>query len=1051
MKILAAFAVFAPLLIAQPDLNSLKELKYRSIGPFRGGRVDAVSGVTSQPNVYYFGATGGGVWKTTDGGATWLPISDGQFKTGSVGAIGVSESDPNVIYVGMGEPDIRGNASHGDGVYKSSDAGKTWKNVGLEDTLHIGAVRVHPRNPDIVYVAALGHLWGPNEQRGVFRTSDGGKTWKQIYTRGVKAGAVDLILDPNNPNVIYAAFWDMHRVPWDLESGGPDSGLFKSTDGGDTWTDLSRNPGMPKGVLGRIGVTVSAVNSERVWALVEAEDGGVFRSDDAGKTWTRVNQERKLRQRAWYYSRIFADPLKPDTVFAVNTSFYRSDDAGKTFNAIRAPHGDVHYLWVAPNDSNRMIESNDGGANVSTNGGRTWTSQDQQPTAQFYRVALDNDFPYHAYGAQQDNSTVRIATRSDEGSIGVRDWYDVGGGESGWLAPDPKNSEIVYAGSYDGLLTRYDHRTGQLRDVAVWPDNPMGSGAEAMKYRFQWTYPIVFSPNDPNTLYCAGDHVFKTTNGGTSWEVISGDLTRNDKSKQGPSGGLITKDNTSIEYYDVIFTMAESPVKPGLIWTGSDDGLVYVTKDGGKHWENVTPKDMPEWMQINTIEASPFDAGTAYFAGTKYQLDDFQPYLYKTTDYGKTWVPISRGIPSRAFTRVVREDPNHRNLLVAGTETGMYVSFNGGDNWQSFQLNLPVVPITDLAFQKRENELVVATQGRAFWIFDDLPLLYQLALGLPADDIKLFQPKDAYRTLRGGFRLPPGGSQGQNPASGVVVYYSFKEKPKDEVTLEFLDDAGHLIHKFSSKPPAKKPTVAEGDEDEDFPPRRPDADRVPAEAGLNRFVWDLHYPDATTFPGLIMWAGNIHGPVIVPGNYKVRLTANGKSETQTVQVKKDPRLSTTPEEYARQLEVAQQIHNKLSQSNDAVIRIRDIRKQLDEYAERVKDQKVVDAAKALAKNLTAVEEALYQTKNRANEDPLNFPIKLNNKLAALEGVVESSDNGPTLQSSQVFEDLASQVNAQLEALKKLTGSDLAAFNKLARDQNVPAVIVSDGQPPTGSH
>jgi hypothetical protein len=598
------------------------------------------------------------------------------------------------------------------------------------------------------------------------------------------------------------------------------------------------------------------------------------------------------------------------------------------------------------------------------------------------------------------------------------------------------------------LLTRYDHRTGQLRDVTVWPDNPMGSGAEAMKYRFQWTYPIVFSPNDPNTLYCAGDHVFKTTNGGTSWEVISGDLTRNDKSKQGPSGGPITKDNTSIEYYDVIFTMAESPVKPGLIWTGSDDGLVYITKDGGKHWENVTPKGLPEWMQINTIEASPFDAATAYFAGTKYQLDDFQPYLYKTTDYGKTWSVITRGIPSRAFTRVIREDPNHRNLLVAGTETGMYVSFNGGDNWQSFQLNLPVVPITDLAFQKRENELVVATQGRAFWIFDDLPLLYQLAPGLPTEDMKLFQPKDAYRTLRGGFRLPPGGAQGQNPTSGVVVYYSFKEKPKDEVTLEFLDDAGHLIHKFSSKPPAKKPTVAEGDEDDDFPPRRPDADRVPAEAGLNRFVWDLHYPDATTFPGLIMWAGNIHGPVIVPGNYKVRLTANGKSETQTVQVKKDPRLSTTPEEYARQLEVAQQIHNKLTQSNDAVIRIRDIRKQLDEYAERVKDQKVVDAAKALSKNLTAVEEALYQTKNRANEDPLNFPIKLNNKLAALEGVVESSDNGPTLQSSQVFEDLASQVNAQLETLKKLTGSDLAAFNKLARDQNVPAVIISDPQPAT---
>jgi photosystem II stability/assembly factor-like uncharacterized protein len=1045
MKILAAFIFFSSILSAQPDLNSLKELKYRSIGPFRGGRVDAVSGVTSQPNVYYFGATGGGVWKTTDGGFSWQPVSDGQFKTGSVGAIGVSESDPNVIYVGMGEPDIRGNASHGDGVYKSTDAGKTWKNVGLEDTLHIGAVRVNPRNPDIVYVAALGHLWGPNEQRGIFRTTDGGKTWKQIYTRGVKAGAVDLILDPGNPNVIYAAFWDMHRVPWDLESGGPDSGLFKSTDGGDTWTDLSRNPGMPKGILGRIGVTVSAANSDRVWALVEAEDGGVFRSDDAGKTWTKVNQNRKLRQRAWYYSRIFADPLKPDTVFAVNTSFYRSDDGGKTFNAIRAPHGDVHYMWIAPNDSNRMIECNDGGANVSTNGGRTWTSQDQQPTAQFYRVALDNDFPYHAYGAQQDNSTVRIATRSDEGSIGVRDWYDVGGGESGWLAPDPKDSEIVYAGSYDGLLTRYDHRTGQLRDVTVWPDNPMGSGAEAMKYRFQWNYPIIFSPNDPNTLYCAGDHVFKTNNGGTSWEVISGDLTRNDKSKQGPSGGPITKDNTSIEYYDVIFTLAESPLKKGVIWSGSDDGLVYVTQDGGKHWENVTPKGMPEWMQINSIEASPFDPGTAYFAGTKYQLDDFQPYLYKTIDYGKTWVPISRGIPSRAFTRVIREDPNHRNLLVTGTETGMYVSFNEGDNWQSFQLNLPVVPITDLAFQKREKELVVATQGRAFWIFDDLPLLYQLTPGLPTEGMKLFQPKDAYRTLRGGFRMPPGGAQGQNPASGAVVYYSLKEKPKDEVTLEFLDDAGRLIHKFSSKPQAKKPT-AEGEDDEDSLP--PDAGRVPTEVGLNRFVWDLRYPDATTFPGLIMWAGNIRGPVIVPGNYQVRLTANGKSETQTLLVKKDPRLNATPEEYARQLEVALQIHNKLSQSNDAVIRIRDIRKQLDDYADRVKDQKVADAAKALARNLTAVEEALYQTKNRANEDPLNFPIKLNNKLAALEGVVESSDNGPTLQSSQVFEDLASQVNAQLEALKKLMGSDLAAFNKLAREENVPAVIVSDQQPAT---
>jgi photosystem II stability/assembly factor-like uncharacterized protein len=1041
MKTLASFFISALLLAAQPDLNSLKELKFRNIGPFRGGRAVAVAGVTSQPNVYYFGATGGGVWKTVDGGAGWTSVSDGQFKTGSVGAIGVSESDPNVVYVGMGEPDIRGNASHGDGVYKTTDAGKTWKNVGLQDSYHIGAVRVHPKNPDVVYVAALGHLWGANDQRGVYRSTDGGKNWKQIYTRGANAGAVDLILDPNSPNVIYAAFWDMHRTPWDLESGGPGSGLFKSTDGGDTWTDLSRNQGMPKGILGRIGISVSPLDSDRLWAIVEAEDGGVFRSENGGRTWTKVNEERKLRQRAWYYSRIFADPLKPDTVFVVNTGFYRSDDGGKTYATIRTPHGDNHYLWIAPNDSNRMIESNDGGANVSTNGGRTWSTIDNQPTAQFYRVALDNDFPYHAYGAQQDNSTVRITTRSDEGSIGARDWYDVGGGESGWLAPDPTNSEIVYAGSYDGLLTRYDHHSGQLRNVTVWPDNPMGSGAEAMKYRFQWTYPIVFSPNDPNTLYCAGDRVFKTTNGGATWEAISGDLTRNDKSKQGPSGGPITKDNTSIEYYDVIFTMAESTLKKGLIWAGTDDGLVHVTQDGGKNWSNVTPKDIPEWIQINSIEPSPFDPATAYFAATNYQLDDFRPYLYKTTDYGKTWKRINSGIPANAFTRVIREDPNHRNALVAGTETGMYISFNGGELWKSFQLNLPVVPITDLAYQKRENELVVATQGRAFWIFDDLPLLYQLAESGSNEDLKLFQPKDTYRTLRGGFRLPPGGAQGQNPAAGAVVYYSFHEKPKDEVTLEFLDNAGKLVHKFSSKPPARKEQAAGGEEEDDSPRRPAGADRVPAEAGLNRFVWDLHYPDATSFPGLIMWAGSVRGPAIVPGIYKVRLTANGKSQTQSFEVKRDPRLTTTPEEYGRQLEVALQIHNKLSQSNEAVIQIRDIRKQLDEYVARVKDAKVSDAAKALAKNLTVVEEALYQTKNRANEDPLNFPIKLNNKLAALEGTVESSDNAPTVQSTQVYEDLASQVNSQLEKLKRIVGTDLAAFNKLVRETNVPAVIV----------
>ncbi len=1055
MRTCAALLASCVLLCAQTDLNTLKELKYRQIGPFRGGRAVAVAGVTSQPGTYYFGGTGGGVFKTTDGGATWVPMSDGQFKTGSVGAIGVSESDPNIVYVGMGEADVRGNASHGDGVYKTLDGGRTWKNAGLQDTEVIGAVRVNPKNPDIVYVAALGHLWGPNPERGVYKTMDGGKTWKQILTRGPKAGAVDLILDPSNPNVIYAGFWEVFRSPWQLESGGPGSGIFKSTDGGETWSDLTRKPGLPKGVVGRIGIAVSPVNSDRVWAIVEAEDGGVFKSDNGGDTWTKENEERKLRQRAWYYSRIVADPRKLDTVYVVNTSFYRSDNGGKTYTAIPTPHGDNHYLWISPADSNRIIECNDGGANISTNGGKTWSTEGNQPTAQFYRVALDNDFPYHAYGAQQDNSTVRTSTRSDDGSITERDWYDVGGGESGWIAPDPKNSEIVYAGSYDGLITRQDKTTGQLRNVTIWPDNTMGAGAEAMKYRFQWTFPLVFSPNDPTALYAGGSVLFKTTNGGQSWEAISGDLTRNDKSKQGPTGGPITKDNTSIEYYDTVFTVIESPLKKGLTWVGTDDGLVQLTQDGGKHWENVTPKDVPEWSQINTIEASPFDAGTAYVAATKYKLDDFAPYLYKTTDYGKTWTKIVNGIGGRAFTRTIREDPNHRDLLVAGTETGMYISFNGGQNWQSFQMNLPVVPISDIAFQKREKEMVVATQGRAFWIFDDLPMLYQLNAAVLKEKVHLFQPKDTYRTLRGGFRLPIGGSAGQNPPAGAVIYYSLAEKPKGDIALEILDSNGKLVRKYSSrlepKPrhPAGAPSFEEEEED-DNPRRRPGANRLPNEAGLNRFVWDLHYADATTFPGLIMWAGNTRGPAVSPGKYQVRLSAEGVTQTETFEVKKDPRLTTTPRDYARQLEVAMQIYNKLSETNAAVVEIRQVRAQLDEYAERVKNPKVVDAAKALAKKLTAVEEDLYQTKNRASEDPLNFPIKLNNKIAALLGVVESSDDPPTAQVSQVYEDLATQTNVQLAALKKLMSGDLPSFNKLIRDENIPAVVVEPAEAAIGT-
>ncbi len=1025
--------------------NPLSGLRWRNIGPHRGGRSIAVAGVPSQPMVYYFGGTGGGVFKTTDGGVNWEPVSDGQgFGTGTVGAIAVAESDPNVVYVGMGESCIRGNFSHGDGVYKSMDAGKTWRRVGLEDSRIIGRVRVHPKNPDLVYVAALGHAAGVNDQRGVFRSKDGGKTWDRVLFKSNKAGAVDLILDPSNANVIYAAIWEARRTPYSLESGGPDSGLWKSTDGGDNWTDISRNPGLPKGVLGRIGVTVSPANPDRVYAIIEADDGGVFRSNDAGKNWTKVNEGRNLRQRAWYYTHIYADPKSADTMYVLNTGFYKSVDGGRTYTTIQVPHGDNHDLWIAPDDPLRMINANDGGANVSSNGGRTWSEQDQA-TAQFYRVSVDNDFPYHVYGAQQDNSTVKIASRSTGIGITVRDWEETAGSESGWVQAHPKDSNIVFGGNYGGYLTRLDHRNGQVRDINVWPDNPMGWGAEGMKYRFQWNFPILFSPHDSNVLYTAGNHLFKTANEGQSWQIISPDLTRNDKSKLGPSGGPITKDNTSVEYYCTIFTAAESPVQKGVIWAGSDDGLVHVTRDGGGKWDNVTPpKDqMPEWIQINTIEASSHDAATAYFAATLYKSDDFRPYLYKTSDYGKTWKKIVNGIGASAFTRVIREDSNRRGLLYAGTETGMYVSFNDGESWQSLQLNLPVVPITDLAIHKRDKDLVAATQGRSFWILDDLTVLHQFKDTIAAADVHLFKPEESYRMPGGGFRIPSGAAIGENPPAGASLWYHLKEKPKGEVTIEILDAAGKSIKKFSSKPP-EAPAAAPGGEEGAFFGGGAPA-RVAAEKGLNRFTWDYRYPDATRFPGLIMWAGSTSGPKAVPGAYQVKLSVDGKLLTETFEVRKDPRIPATQEELQKQFDLLSKIRDKLTETHNAISNIRDVRRQVDDYAKRVGGQQgmqpVVDSAKSLNEKLTAIEQELYQTKNQSSQDPLNFPIKLNNKLATLGGSIAGPDSQPTDQHYAVFEDLNARINAQLEKLRQVMDSEVPAFNKLAREKEVPAVFV----------
>jgi len=1059
VRLIIALALLTTPLYAQSDL--LKQLQYRSIGPYRGGRSAAVTGVPSQPFVYYYGSTGGGVWKSTDGGINWESVSDNSvFGTGSVGAIAVADSDPNTVYVGMGESPIRGNVSHGDGVYKSTDAGKTWKRVGLEDTRQIARIRINPKNSDLVYVAALGHVWGPNDQRGVFRSKDGGKTWEKVLSRGNKAGAIDLIIDPSNPNILYAGFWEVYRKPWTLESGGPGGGIFKSTDGGDTWNELTRNNGLPKGTVGKVGIAVSPVNSDRIWAIVEAEDGGVFRSDNGGTSWTRVNEERRLRQRAWYYSRIYADPKNVDSVYVLNTGFYRSNDGGRTFTPIGVPHGDNHDLWIAPDDPNRMIESNDGGSNVSFNGGRSWTEQDQ-PTAQFYRVALDNDFPYNVYGAQQDNSTVRIASRNTEGGIGTSDWYDVGGGESGWIAPSPKDSQIVFAGSYGGLTTRSDHRTGQQRDINPYPNNPMGAGADVLKYRFQWNFPLLFSPHDPNKLYTAANVLFMSTDEGSSWQVISPDLTRNDKSKQASSGGPITKDNTSIEYYGTIFAVMESPVQAGTIWTGSDDGLVQLTRDGGKNWSNVTPDKniMPEWIQINSLEASPHDPATAYIAATMYKWDDYKPYLYRTNDYGKTWKKITNGIPETTFTRVIREDPNKRGLLYAGTETGMYVSFDNGDHWQSMQLNLPIVPITDLAIQKREKELVVATQGRAFWILDDLPVLHEMmdAGGFSAaKETKLYKPKESYRIPGGGFPLGPTATLGRNPANGVVVYYSLKAKPTADVDLEFLDSAGKSIRKFTARvkragegaaaaqAPAGPPPGEGGFGGGGAPPP------VPIEVGLNRFVWDTRYPDAVRFPGMILWAGETRGPKLPPGTYQVKLTVEGKSYTQNFEIKSDPRLTTTPADYAKQLELGLKIRDKLSETHNAIIQIRDVRKQVEDLLKRVAGQpnfKVVnDAGTALNKKLTTIEEALYQTKNQSSQDPLNFPIRLNNKLAALGGVVGSAEAAPTAQSYAVYDEVVTQIDAELRKLAQLMQADVPAFNQLVRDQNIPAVVVKPAGP-----
>lgn len=1010
--------------------TTLKGMKWRQVGPFRGGRAVAVAGVIDKPSTYYFGAVAGGVWKSTDSGATWRPIFDKQ-PVQSIGAIAVGPSNPNVIYVGTGEADIRGDVSYGNGMYKSTDAGKTWQHIGLDDTRHIGAVIVDPHNPDIVLVAALGHAYGTNDQRGVFRSADGGKTWQKVLYKDNQTGAIDVVFDPSNSYIVYAALWQMNRTPYSLTSGGPGSGIYKSTDSGLTWKQLAGH-GLPDGVLGRIGIAVGA-DSNRIYALIEAKEGGLYRSDNGGATWHLINPDHRFRQRAWYFTNVYADPKSPDTVYILNTDMFRSTDGGKSFVVIHAGHGDRHDLWIDPNDSSRMIEADDGGATVTSDGGKHWSTHDNQPTAQFYHIATDNQFPYRLYGAQQDSGTVAIVSRSDNGAITASDWYDVAGGESGFVLPDPHNPNIVYADSYDGEITRFDKKTGQAQDIWPWPLNPMGHGAGNLKYRFQWTSPLAIPPQNPNALFEGANVLFKTTDGGNTWTIISPDLTRNDKSKQQSSGGPITKDNTSVEYYDTIFSIAPSPVQNGLIWIGSDDGLVHLTRDGGQHWSDVTPKNMPEWSEISLIDPSPYAADSAYMAVDRHASGDFRPYIYKTDDYGKTWTSITDGLPQDSYVHAVRVDPKNKNLLFAGTELGVYVSFDNGGNWQSLQLNLPHAPIYDLMVHG--NDLIVATHGRAFWILDDISPLRQLTPAVENKIVHLYTPAVAYRFRGGSFLVPAGVPDGQNPLNGAIIDYTLQAEPKSPVILEILDAHGTVIRKYTSK--------TKGADKSEATTSQHHGETMAAKAGLNRFVWDLRYKSTAKVAGVAGWGGGPGGPLVVPGTYQAKLTVNGQSYTAPIVVKEDPRVTVTQADLQKQFDLALKISARASDLSEAVNQMIAIQTQLDALKKRIQgnpDAQSVDAAADnFSKKMTAVRDAMIQMKSTSDEDALNYPIRISAQLLALKSVVESADTAPTQASYAVFDNLDRQLDTQLASWKQLRDKDLAALNQRIQQEKIPAI------------
>jgi len=1045
IRVVLASAITACVLIAQtpvsgskpdkPEDRLFKGMKFRLIGPFRGGRSITVGGVAGDPNTYYFGGVGGGIWKSVDGATTWSPVFDKEGSS-AIGSLAVAPSNPNIIYAGTGEACLRGNAAQGDGIYKSVDAGKTWKNVGLHDSRAIGKVIIHPRDPDIAYVAALGHPFGPSNERGIFRTMDGGKAWEKVLYKDENTGGVDVAFDPNNPSILFAALWQVRRTPYSLDSGGPGSGLYRSSDGGTTWKHLE-GEGLPKGPWGKVGVAVSA-DSDRIYALIQAAEGGLYRSDDGGEKWQLINPNRALIQRAWYYMHVFPDPKNADTLYILNVQFFKSTDGGRSFNKIKPPHGDNHALWIDPANTRRMISGDDGGATVTLDGGKTWTQQNNQPTAQFYHVITDNAVPYRVYGAQQDNSTVAIASRSDSGAIDRPDWYPVGGGEAGYIAPYPTEPNVVYAADYEGNLTRFDKRTGQVQNISPWPEITDGEGAAKLEHRFQWTAPVVISPHDPNVLYHGGERLFRTSDGGMHWEAISPDLTRNDKTKQAASGGSIDKDDTGTEYYDTIFTVAESTLTKGLIWVGTDDGLVQVTGDNAKNWVNVTPPELPEWSRISLIEASPHDGRKAFVVANRYQSDDLHPYIFKTTTFGNTWTKITQGIPENDFVRAVREDPKRPGLLYAGTESGVYVSFNDGTSWRPLRLNLPTTPVHDLLV--KDDDLVVATHGRAFWILDDVTPLRQFDDTIEAENVHLYMPQTAWR-IDFGERPPKPVITGENPPPGAVIDYYLKAAPKGETTIEILDSTGKRVRKYSS---AKLLEPEEPLDPDDEKPKK----EIEPEAGLNRFVWDLCYDSAPRVAGYYLYdyAKGAKGPVALPGRYTVKLTVDGKSYQAGLVVKLDPRIKTSQEDLEKQFSLYSRVHRQLSRVYETVNQMRDVRQQLKQLKARLPvteaAKKIATAADALDAKIATVQDELIDLRITSNEDSLAYPFGLDGKLAALAMNIGSAATAPTQPEIDVFQKYSRKLDEDLTRWSSIQASDLAAFQKLTDEQHLHAIVIS---------